>query len=432
MSKEWLDKNSVYRYKWKDGRVLFYSPIARRYVIATDKQLEAFLADNRYADVFGALTDYIPINQQKKVQVPADYTLLTVLPNNVCNFSCSYCYSAAGRNGSYLKENHLKAAIKYFIETKPYGFNRPLTISYMGGGEPMLSWSLVKKGIMFAKELSSIRQIHLRHRIITNGSVLDDSSLIFMKEHDVDVSVSFEILKDVQNRQRKNYRLVEKNIRRLLDNGINLQINVTITPTNVGRMYETLECLLSGFSQVKNAMFEPVIGQQLFTTPQEMAVFYNHYTEQFMKCIRHADKEGVSLTSFAFLRTIYPLERACPGELCLTADGQFSGCYCVSSPRDSLFEQTRYGWIDENDNVQFDNTRYYELKTHDVYERTECKTCKAKWNCGGGCFFQYASYSEPYRRAVCDFTRQFVEQAIYYKVKQRLPKKANYPILLNE
>lgn len=432
MREEWLEKHSLARYEWKGEMAIFYSPIARCYVVGTDKQLEAFLTDNQYADVFGALTDFVPISQQKKVEGPEDYTLLTVLPNNICNFTCSYCYAAAGRNGSQLKEGQLRTAIDYFIESKPDSFGRGLTVSYMGGGEPMLSWPLVKEGIVYAEEQAAKRGVRLRHRIITNGSVVDDDSVSFMREHGVEVSVSFELLRDVQELQRRNYDLVERNIRKLLEGGIYVQINVTITLANVGRMEETLERLLTDYSEVRNAMFEPVTGQQMFATPQEMGLFYRHYTEGFMRCIRRADEEGVSLTSFALLRTVFPLERACPGELCLTADGLFTGCYCVSSPRDILFGQTSYGRVDAAGRIEFNMNRYRELKSHDVYERAECRACKVKWNCGGGCFYQYASYDEAYRRVVCNYTQSFVEQMIYYKVGRRIGDKADYPVLLKE
>ena len=432
MSNDWLEKNSIYRYAWKDGLDIFYSPIARRYVVATDKQFMAFVSERRYLDVFMALADYVPISLQSKVKYPSDYTLLTVLPNNVCNFSCNYCYSAAGRNGSFLSESQLRAAIDYFIKSKPEGFLRPLTVSYMGGGEPMLSWPLVCKGVVYAKDQAASRGLHLHHRIITNGSILDQSSLSFFKAHKIDVSVSFEILRDIQNLQRKNFEVVDGNIRKLIENGINVQINATITPANVERMSEMIKCLLSDYSQVKSVMFEPVIGQQLFPTPDDMKCFYEIYTNQFMACLRCADENNVRLTSFAYLRTIFPLERACPGELCVTADGQFTGCYCISSPREALFNQARYGMVDEDNNVRFDMDRYEKLKAHNVYKRAECLSCKVKWNCGGGCFYQYASYDEAYRHEVCKFTCSFIKNVLCYKVEQRMPDNASCPILLNE
>lgn len=432
MNVDWLEKNNIYRYVWKDGLEIFYSPIARRYVVATNEQFQNYLSRGDYKNIFTPLADYVPISQQSKVQTPADYTLLTVLPNNVCNFSCSYCYSATGRNGSYLSEMQLKAAIDFFINSKPNDFCRPLTISYMGGGEPMLSWPLVSKGILYAKEKAIAHGFRLKHRIITNGSILNEASLTFIKDNDIDVSVSFEILRDIQELQRKKFDVVDRNIRILIEKDVNIQINATITPANVNRMGEMLEHLLKNYSHIRNIMFEPVIGQHFFPSPDDMKRFYNVYTNLFIQCLYRAEKEGVSLTSFAYLRTIFPLERACPGELCITSDGQFTGCYCVSSPRETLFSQTRYGWIDKCDHVHFDMESYKKLKSHNVYERAECKSCVVKWNCGGGCYYQYASYDDLYRQEVCSFTRSFFRQLLKYKIETRLPVNVNYPILLKE
>ena len=141
---DWLDDKNIFRYEYGKYKVL-YSPIARSIAL-----VENFSAKG-YHEALRVLTNYIPISQQKKVKDPKDYTLLTVLPNNTCNFSCSYCYSAAGRNRSVLPLKKLFAAIKYFIISKPKGFDKPLSISFMGGGEPMLSWDNVKAGICFSE-----------------------------------------------------------------------------------------------------------------------------------------------------------------------------------------------------------------------------------------------------------------------------------------
>ena len=198
-------------------------------------------------------------------------------------------------------------------------------------------------------------------------------------------------------------------------------------------MTEMINVLHDNYPQVKNVMFEPVTGQELFSSALEMREFYDTYVDQFLSCLRLTDTLGLALTSFAYLRTIFPLERACPGELCITADGYFTGCYCVSSPKERLFSQTCYGRVD-HDNVVFDMERYQALKAHDVYERGECQDCEVKWNCGGGCYYQFASYSDSYRSEVCRFTKQFVENLVRYKVECRLSHgmAGDEPILLNE
>lgn len=431
--KEWLHQHKIMYYPMGGDKWIFYSPIARRYAVASVDQLQNFISHGKYPDVFGRLIDYVPIHQQTKVRSPQDYTLLTVLPNNVCNFTCSYCYSAHGRGTSRLEWDQLKVAIDFFMDSKPQGFNRQLTISYMGGGEPMLSWEVVKKGIIYAERRAGERGLKLQYRIITNGSILNDEILEFLSEHQVAVSVSFEVLPEIQDKQRGSFSLVSAHILRLIQRGIDVQINSTITPDNVARMTEMINVLHDNYPQVKNVMFEPVTGQELFSSTLEMRQFYDTYVDQFLSCLRLADTFGLALTSFAYLRTIFPLERACPGELCITADGYFTGCYCVSSPKERLFSQTCYGRVD-HDNVVFDMERYQALKAHDVYERGECQDCEVKWNCGGGCYYQFASYSDSYRSEVCRFTKLFVETLVRYKVEYRLSHKmaGDEPILLNE
>lgn len=413
-----LESQNIYLYYMDAAeRAVLYSPIARRYAVMTTEQLEEYLLTDEYADLLAPLGDYVPLSQQRKVRKPEDYTLLTVLPNNVCNFNCSYCYSAAGRNGSRLSTEDLKTAIDFFTESKPDGFGRTLTISFMGGGEPMLSWETVASGAEYARGKALRRGLKLNLRIITNGSVSDDEIIGFAKANDIEISVSFEIIPEIQNLQRKNFDVVRTNILRLTDSGIPVQINSTITPANVERLAEMITILHEQYPEVKNAMFEPVVAQDMFATAEDMRIFYERYVDQFCVALKLADRYGIALTSFAYLRTIYPLERACPGELCLTPDGDITGCYCVASAREPLFVATKYGRV-EAGKVVFDIARFEALLSENVYTKSECDSCPVKWNCGGGCFHQYKTYSRPYRDEVCRFTRLFVERIVKYKAEK--------------
>lgn len=411
-----LNVRNIYAYPIEKNFIL-YSPIARRYLLATDSQINDYLTNGSFEDSFSKLSQYVPLSEQRKVRTPEDYTLLTVLPNNACNFSCSYCYSAAGRNNSYLSLEKLLVAINFLIDSKPDGFNRVLTIAFMGGGEPFLSWDVMSAGIIHAKNRSSKRNIRLNLRIITNGSILTEKMLEFLALHHIPVSVSFEILPKIQNLQRKNYETVNGNIHRLINHEIPIQLNSTITPANVELMPQMIEVLKADYPAVKNVMFEPVTSQEMFSSISAIHDFYQAYLQQFMIAMQLADEAGIALTSFAYLRTIYPLERACPGELCITADGCFTGCYCIATNTEPLFDKTYYGEV-TGGKIVFNMHKYNELISENVYTKDECKDCQVKWNCGGGCFHQYNSYSEVYRKEVCFFTRQFVETLVKYKVSK--------------
>lgn len=427
----WFEKNNIYTYP-TDGYVILYSPIARKYAVATQEQINGFLDRGCHAEVFRPLADYIPLEKQHKVRHPEDYTLFTVLPNNVCNFNCSYCYSAGGRNQSVIDINKLCRGIDYFIDSKPDDFTKLLTISYMGGGEPLLSWEHIRSSIEYAESKALLKNLRLNFRIITNGSVLNEQIIEFLKAKKVDVSVSFEILEDIQNMQRKHYNLVKQNLRTLIDAGVPVQVNSTITPLNVRRMSEMLDVLVNDFPEVKSAMFEPVTAQGLFPAPKDMAEFYDEYIKGFINIRRKGDRMGVDIISFSYLRTIFPLDRACPGEYCLTADGFITGCYCVATSREPLFKHTRYGAVTDKE-VKFDIEQFDRLLSHNVYSKEKCCTCKVKWNCGGGCFHLFNSYNPEYQNEVCRFTNDFIEELVKYKVKKQLEDKTcELPFLLSE
>lgn len=416
-----FEAKNVYSYS-VDDKVILYSPIARRYLLINDEQMNRYMQSGEYEELFAKLQQYTPLSKQRKVKHPEDYTLLTVLPNNICNFTCSYCYSAAGRNNSKIEQDKLHTAVDFFIDSKPDGFSRLLTISFMGGGEPFLSWDIVSTCIEYAISKALERNFRLILRIITNGSILNEAMLDFLSQHNVWISVSFEILPDIQNSQRKNYDIVRRNINKLIEKGIPVQLNSTITPANVAMLTQMMETLNRDYPVVKNVMFEPVVSRDIFPTPMDMRKFYKKYLEQFVKSLYLADDMGIELTSFAYLRTIYPLERACPGELCITADGFFSGCYCVATDKEELFDKTYYGKI-LGGKIVFERDRFDRLVSENVYSKAECADCRVKWNCGGGCFHQYNSYNKAYQDEICLFTKQFIGALIEYKVKKYYYKK---------
>lgn len=407
----WLQRYSIYEYKCDTGENIYYSPLARTQVRSSRQMLTEYLVQGMHADVFDILKDYKQIADSRSIHEPKDYNLLTVLPNNVCNFSCPYCYSAMGRTGNTLSIKQLKTAIDYFIGSKPDDYKKPLTISYMGGGEPMLAWNIVRDSIIYAEERAAARNFSIAFVIITNGSLLDDGHLDYILNHHIQVSVSFEIIPEIQNLQRKHYAAVSGNLHKLLNAHVPVQINATITPANVHRMHEMMQILVEQYPGVEAAMFEPVISEKMFDSPEEMRTFYDDYIVGFIDAFKMGRRYNIHLTSFPYLRTLYPLERTCSGEFCITAEGKITGCYCVSSPHEKLFKQTCYGEVTE-DGIKFDLDCYNALMAHNVYSLKECHNCRVKWNCGGGCFYQFGTYSEPYRREVCIFTERFVEAIV--------------------
>ena len=121
----WIDRYqiTVYPGRTPDEKVLL-APLARRQTVVKTAWLDAVKDLAEPPAEMRPLTDYIPFGDRPHVSAPDDYTLLTVLPNNRCNFDCSYCYSAGSRNTAEIEPDVLRTAIDYFIDTKRTRPNR--------------------------------------------------------------------------------------------------------------------------------------------------------------------------------------------------------------------------------------------------------------------------------------------------------------------
>lgn len=423
----------IYSYPYSDSQVILYSPIARKILLLDKKEAER-LCEGSSDEVpettlraFEQLRNYVPVAQQPKVKAPADYTLLTVLPTNKCNFGCSYCYAAAGRDNSTIELPRLKKAIDYFFDSKPADFKRPLTISFMGGGEPLMAFDIVREAVAYARQKASGRSLKLNLRVITNGSLVDDDFIDFCKAQKVEVSVSFDVIEKVQDSQRSKYDVVVQNLTRMCDAGLSVQINTTITLLNVEQMQGMLETIHEKWPEVKAVMFEPVSGRMGMDN-DKLRYLLDTYEKNFITCLSKADEYGVSLTSFAYLRTVFPLDRACPGEFCVTSHGDITGCYCVGSPKAPLYEETKYGEVNDQ-GVVFDDGQYRRLMDENVYSLPECAHCEVKWNCGGGCYYQRHLNDADYREIQCQFTRRFVQDIILYRANRNKAQEPLSPTL---
>jgi radical SAM protein with 4Fe4S-binding SPASM domain len=406
----------IYLYPASGSLWLLYSPMLRKAVWSKNSELPD---SPNMQNVIDKLQLFTLLKEQKnKVRQPEDYPLLTVLPNQKCNLRCVYCYSAAGRNSEELDINVLKRTIDFFIGSKPDGFGKPLSVSFMGGGEPLLSWDTVKQGIVYARQTADKRHLPIDFTVITNGTLLDDDMLDFLCKNNVNVSVSFEIIEEIQNLQRGNCLNVIKNLKRLVDNGITPQINATITPANVERQIEMIEIIEARFPTITNMMFEPVIAPELFVDELEMSEFYDRYTANFIAALQRFRQNGKSLTSFPYLRTVFPVERSCMGELCLAPNGDIACCYCITSPTDDYYTKVVYGKVKKS-GVEFDRKKFDVLLADNVYMRPECTDCEVKWNCGGGCLYHRFQYKDTFDSVVCNFIRNFVKNIITERFRYR-------------
>jgi uncharacterized protein len=128
--------------------------------------------------------------------------LLQVTQN--CNFKCEYCpYSGGGvfdrthRNIS-MSWDVAKAAGDLFVSNSSE--SKKLVVGFYGG-EPLIEFDLIKHVIDYTKHIANGKDISFG--ITTNGYLLDESKIRFLKEHNISLVLSIDGPPTVHNKNRK-------------------------------------------------------------------------------------------------------------------------------------------------------------------------------------------------------------------------------------
>jgi uncharacterized protein len=407
------------------GQWIVYLPLVQyaRLISATTLQkLEAVLAGNapEHDDSINEILGHI--NDEPKTiyftSKSVDGLLnMMILPNNKCNFHCSYCYSAHGRSGKEIESKKLYAAIDYFFAPERAKGKR-LTISVLGGGEPLLSWEVVRKALDYAYRANEKRDQDLPVSIVTNGSIATDEFIAYCMHHNISLSVSFDILEEIQNKQRGEYQKVYRNINRFADNGLDVALNTVITHDNVLLMESMIKTMSETMPMVKKVSFKPIISDSYFTDVQTRESYYHEFVTAFFRAKTLAREKGIYLTTPYLNNSACLADRYCPGKFVVTAEGMVSICHCVSSSRDTLYNQFIFGKINDTGQVEIYEEKLKDILAHDQNMNKNCRHCIARWHCAGGCYTDNCCMDDMAHEAYCRSMRLFMELYLqeYFKL----------------
>lgn len=396
---------------------MIYAPLSGNFLLATPDEVERLeeeaktIPPEQYDSELRELTDECPISEYEGlVRSVGDVRKLSILPTFKCNFHCIYCYSEKGRAADVISRESLARTLKFFIDPQRTR-HRNLTISYLGGGEPMLVWDTFKYALEYADELSHRYGFTLMNSVNTNGSILTDEILEYLLKYNVTVCITFEIFEKIQNQQRGQWKVVRDNLLRMCEAGVHVILSSIITPDSVEQIPDLLHEVLICYPQVKTIIFEPVvdISSQWFKKQKDINTFYKRYTELFFQAQPMAEERRVRLVNSVIRKMWITHERFCDGEISLTPGGMISGCTSVSSPKEEMFNQYCYGDANRPEGIILDTEKFEKLLQTNVYSYPKCENCFLKWHCCGGCQYRNDLYTAEELEVVCDFNRNFAK-----------------------
>lgn len=159
-----------------------------------------------------------------------------------CNLSCKYCYSGS----KFKKDMSLdtaQKAVDFGIERAIPG--QILDFSFFGG-EPFLCFDLMKDITGYIREREKKVENPVRLSVTTNGTILNQSILDFLKKENVDLCISIDGPENVHdlNRCREDgtgsFGQVLKNLKIAIEQLEELQVNAVYGPETVDQLADSV------------------------------------------------------------------------------------------------------------------------------------------------------------------------------------------------
>lgn len=368
-----------------DSCILVYSPFTGKSFLAFPaeaQRLEKLLQEGKSDEILQQILPDSSLVEEFDSAIVPEMTSLELLLNEKCNFNCSYCYSAGNRSKAELTMPLIEPAIRFIRSCAQKHSQDKVSVTFIGGGEPFLSWDLVQETVAFSEKLQTTDNIRTSWLLVTNGSLITDEKLEFCKEHDIEIQFSFDILERIQNLQRQDFSIVSANVKKALEAGCRIYIRSTITEASVDLLPEMAEVCLREYPDAGIIGCEPVSDETMAVDPVRTQQFYNRYFAAYQKACRILEGSNITM-SLSSSRALQKLrKRFCGPMFCLQSEGKILACAHFSSPENPNFGKFHFGSI-KNGEVEFSMDNFNRIYPASLPE--ECSRCWARWNCGGGC-----------------------------------------------
>ena len=344
-----------------------------------------------------------------------------------CNLGCTYCYAEGGDFGSQPREMEWKvaeAAVRQLIEAAAP--SERVNLAFLGG-EPLANSALIRRATEFAAELAAAKGIRIGFAITTNGTLLGETEGDFLARFGFSVTISIDGIGPVHDslRPAKGGRGSFNRIRdriaslRARHPGLPLAARVSVTPRNLD-LRETLDGLLElgfnsvGFSPVLHAPSGRDEMRELDLDRLLRAMI--SCGEEYEQRVAAGERYGFSNLETALQEIHRGTHRPYPcgagaGYFGVEASGELAACHRFVGDT-----ARRLGDVDTG--IDLERQRAW-LAERRVETQEPCRSCWARYLCGGGCHYEAIHRGRP----ACDYIRGWLDYAlgVYVRLSVRRP-----------
>ena len=344
-----------------------------------------------------------------------------------CNLGCTYCYAQQGDFGGAAKSMPLETALNA-VDLLFSGVTRGerVNLSFLGG-EPLINRDVIRAATERATQLAAERGVEATFSITTNGTLLSEDDGAFFEQYGFAVTISIDGIGAMHDAQRAfkggngSYARIIANAAPLLRMQRRMQVSarVTVTPRNLA-LRETLDELLAlGFH---SAGFSPMLAAPTGNDEMDAAAL-EQMLEQMNACGEEMERRVVAGRRYPFTNLVNALREihkgthrpypcgAGAGYLGVSADGDLAACHrFVGDDAGAMGSVTAIDRAKQN----------AWLADRHVHRQEPCRSCWARYLCGGGCHHEVLARG----RTACDYVRGWLHYCIgaYARVLDACPE----------
>ena len=316
--------------------------------------------------------------------------------SHLCNMSCVYCFSEAGRSRAVLPLDQMLAVVDYALGRRQGGDRKSFSVHFFGG-EPTLHMREVRAVVEHVIHRCAAMGVDPVFRMVTNGTAAR-SDLDFLIDHGVQLVVSMDASPRRQRDQRiygphHNVAGTVATIRHLVARSTPFRVRSTVTGQTVTHLVETVRYFAE--LGVRFVHFEPV-GPSANTTPGRKRRYHSpapeQYAEQFELAMVAARECGVGLFSYAFQHLVATPDSYCnpmsgdDGYLVVNATGEIIMCPEQQDSERTLEFGRDLGRVTDEPRVSVDlHAKRANGDRARPGRHPGCQSCFAHGMCAGGC-----------------------------------------------
>lgn len=394
---------------WENSNFLF--DIASFFFIELTQEEESDLSANN-SKLLYSLENSI-INQFKSISSEKKTSLKTISLNIIqsCNLACSYCFAKKGDYGnpSIMTREVAMKSIDYFIKG-----TQKLHVNFFGG-EPFLNFNLLKDVISWA----NIYQGRISFSVTTNGTLLDQTKILYLRENKVAIKISYDGKKEqLKNRpmlsSQPKVHLVTKKInlyQKLINNYCSSYIRSTVLIDQSEKIKDLL-IELSGKFQLALSFVENIKQISKQEIRDQVRAIKSTFLSYMISCYRANQlKEVLKILNISTLaRRIKNHDRS--QNFCgagydyftVSSEGKIYLCHRFNEDKRMCI-----GDVYEGVNPSY----MKQIKKYRSNDYEPCKSCWVRNLCQGGCLYEH-NFSLSKNYLFCEIQRMEVELALFY------------------